>query len=136
MDISTTTLPTRSLPPHLQQPETYTMLVFALCPSIHTSANQIAHHSSNLLKETQNTHTQCQHQNLQTSPSSEGVLRSTAHMTCLPPVSQAEGNGIHSPSDGGPPSAGCGRRSGPSAPAWKRRVHLHQPTYKMHLIII
>jgi hypothetical protein len=29
--------------------------------------------------------------------------------------------------DGGPPSAGVGRRSGPSAPARKGRVRHHQP---------
>lgn len=44
--------PAYLLPPHLQQPKTYTTPFFAICPSINTSTDQNAHHSSNLLKQT------------------------------------------------------------------------------------
>ena len=50
---------------------------------------------------------------------------SVAHMRVPPPLGQAEYDEIHWALDDGPPSAGCGRRSGPSAPARKGRVHLH-----------
>ena len=41
--------------------------------------------------------------------------KSVAHMSAPPPLGQAEGNKVHPWADGGPPSAGYERRSGPSA---------------------
>ena len=51
-------------------------------------------------------------------------------MIVPPPLGHVEGNGIHPALDGGPPSAGCGRRSGPSTPARNGQVRLHQPFQK------
>jgi hypothetical protein len=52
---------------------------------------------------------------------------SAAHMRAPPPLGQAEDDDFHPDGWRGPPSAGCGRRSGPSAPARKGQVRLHQP---------
>jgi hypothetical protein len=73
-----------SLTKHLQQPEACATSVFALRPSIHTSANQDAHCSNNLLKQTHHTHTHNHTRALSTSKSpkpyqaGEGVLRMEA----------------------------------------------------------
>jgi hypothetical protein len=56
-----------------------------------------------------------------------GWFNSVAHMRAPPPLGQAEDNDFHPGWMAGPPSAGWGRRSGPSAPARKGRVCLHQP---------
>jgi hypothetical protein len=44
------------------------------------------------------------------------------------------GDGFHPLVDGGPPSAGCGRWSGLSAPARKGRVCLHKPTFNVTVV--
>ena len=56
-----------------------------------------------------------------------GWFNSVAHMRAPPPLGQAEDDDFHPGWMAGPPSAGWGRRSGPSAPARKGRVRLHQP---------
>jgi hypothetical protein len=48
-------------------------------------------------------------------------------MRAPPPLGQAEDDDFHPGWMAGPPSAGWGRQSGPSAPAQKGRVRLHQP---------
>ena len=50
---------------------------------------------------------------------------SRAHMRAPPPLGEAEGDELHPRMDGGPPSTGWGRWSGPSTPARNGRVRLH-----------
>jgi hypothetical protein len=67
------------------------------------------------------------------------LVYSGGHMSPPQPLGLAEEDEVHPALDGGPPSAGVGRRSGPSAPAHKGRVRHHQPllkNYSLRMILV